>query len=85
MFWKLFNIVFGWDYIRWQNSCSSGVARLRISKCCRLHYYEYPFEYPEFLTDPSAVIWLTCHPSKYFIRSALVNPATLANNAVNRG
>lgn len=67
MLYHLFHHFFGWDYIVWGNSIDQGIARVRVDGRGSVWYWRYPgIRCADTLTDPSKVIWLTCHPSKYF-------------------
>ena len=65
--YKLLNLLFGWDYIHWTNSCDAGVARIRKTSDNVIWYYRYKItSVVDKVKNPNDVIWLTCHPSKYF-------------------
>jgi hypothetical protein len=65
--YKVLNFLFGWDYIHWKNTCDYGIARIRKSHNEVVWYYRYRItKCVDRLENPSDVIWLTCHPSKYF-------------------
>lgn len=67
MIWKLFNYLFGWDYVAWENSADSGIARIYKSKCGRVYYYRYRVtDCIDIVYDKKSVkLWLTCVPEKY--------------------
>lgn len=63
----LFNKLFGWDYIHWTNSCDQGNARVHKSPDGKVWYYRYKITcIIDVINEPDDVIWLTCHPNKYF-------------------
>lgn len=65
--WRILNALFGWDYIAWSNSCDWGVARVHVAMDSKVWYYRYKStRLIDRLTDPDAVMWLTCKPEKYF-------------------
>jgi len=66
--WRLFNWLFGWDYILWQNGCNSGIARVHMSPDGNVWYWRYKITGTvDFLpaNDHRKIIWLTCKPEKY--------------------
>jgi len=64
--WKLFNYLFGWDYIQWANSIDSGVARIHIDGAGRVWYWRYKTtKLIDVVKESEQVIWLTCSPEKY--------------------
>lgn len=66
MIWRAFHLVFGWDYIAWQNRFASGVARVRCDGIGRAYYWRCTsLSLVEFIEDPKQVVWLTCAPDKY--------------------
>lgn len=65
MYWLL-NKIFGWDYIAWENSCDSGVARVRKDFNGKTWYYRYYVtKCTDIIKTADQVIWITCKPSKY--------------------
>jgi len=65
--YKLKKLLFGWDYIYWSNSCDNGIAKIFITKCGKIVYYRYKItKLIDVIKNPNEVIWLTCHPNKYF-------------------
>jgi len=65
--YKLWNFLFGWDYIYWWNSCDQGVARVHKALDNSIWYWRYKVTFlQDKVKTPSQVRWLTCHPSKYF-------------------
>ena len=64
--WKLFNFLFGWDYIYWSNSADQGVARVYCSHDGKAFYFRYRIlQLVDVIKQPDQVVWLTCEPSKY--------------------
>lgn len=64
--WRLWNKLFGWDYILWTNTATSDISRVHITPDSKVFYYLYSgFKYNEVIRNKSQVIWLTCLPSKY--------------------
>jgi len=39
--YKLFNYLFGWDYIQWSNPVDQGVARVRVDYNNKCWYWQY--------------------------------------------
>jgi hypothetical protein len=67
MMYKLLNWCFGWDYIYWQNSAASGIARVRKDGRGKLYYWRYKItKRRDEIVTPDDVEWLTCSPRKYF-------------------
>ena len=67
MTWKLMHKLFGWDYIAWDNRADNGVARIHRGGQGKPWYYRYKLtSLVDQVNHPNEVIWLTCHPSKYF-------------------
>ena len=66
--YKILNWLFGWDYVFWKNVWTWGISRVNTSKAGMLWYWTDDLLDKEAteLFDPTEVIWLTCHPSKYF-------------------
>jgi hypothetical protein len=66
--YKLYNWLFGWDYICWQNSADSGIARVHKSKDNKVFYWRYKITNLIDYLPPQhgqRVTWLTCSPDKY--------------------
>lgn len=69
MLYKLMNWLFGYDYVAWHNVADQGVARVLIDGRGIVFYWRYrSTRVADRITDPSAVLWLTCPPEKYFPR-----------------
>ena len=76
--YRLLNLLFGWDYINWKNSCDSGIARVRLLPTGDVVYTRYWSTSLVDVIDPKdpksivggsglhRILWLTCKPSKYF-------------------
>jgi hypothetical protein len=64
--WKLFNIIFGWDYIAWENTAASGIARVHKDHCGNIYYWRYKgTSVLDVIKQRQQVKWLTCSPEKY--------------------
>lgn len=64
--WKLWNKLFGWDYVAWENSADQGVARVYQDGAGIAYYFRYPsIRLADRILKTNQVIWLTCKPSKY--------------------
>ncbi len=64
--YKLKNILFGYDYIYWKNSCDNGIARVHRAGDGKVYYFRYKTtNLIDLIQDPNQVIWLTCSPDKY--------------------
>ena len=65
--YKIFNFLFGWDYIYWKNSAAQGIAKVFKAKDGKVLYFRYRISnLIDEIKKPEQVIWLTCKPSKYF-------------------
>lgn len=73
--WKLWNKLFGWDYIYWQNTADQGIARVHVDGEGNPFYYRYknigvigriPNPKTKLREWEYPPMWLTCLPSKYF-------------------
>lgn len=63
--YKLFNWLFGWDYIHWQNYCDASISRVRIDGNGNSYFFRYG-KYITYLDKPSErITWLTCNQYKY--------------------
>ena len=68
---KLWNYLFGWDYVAWSNSAADGVARVHPSGGGNPYYWRYKStRVCDNIHKPEQVIWLTCKPSKYMGESS---------------
>jgi len=64
--WKLWNKLFGWDYIYWTNSADQGVARIMTDFEGNPFYIRYRLtKVIDRIKTSDQVMWLTCKPSKY--------------------
>lgn len=64
--YRLFNFLFGWDYIYWRNYADGGVARVRTSPDGTVWYWRYKsIKVIDTIVDKKYVMWLTCLPEKY--------------------
>jgi hypothetical protein len=41
MYYKLFNKLFGWDYISWNNFVHQGIARVHVDGLGKPYYWRY--------------------------------------------
>ena len=65
--WRLFNWLFGWDYIYWKNSSAQGVARIIELPSGLVGYWQYrSISVFQIICNPDQIIWLTCKSEKYF-------------------
>jgi len=65
--YKLKNLLFGWDYVQWNNSADSGIARVFKTKDGRVVYWRYRnISVLDEIANQEQVYWLTCSPAKYF-------------------
>lgn len=65
--YKLNKFLFGWDYIQWENSCDSGIARVFKLPDGKIVFWQYRIKRVMLeIKEPTQVNWLTCHPSKFF-------------------
>lgn len=65
--YKILNKLFGWDYIQWRNSADCGIARVLVDGDGCVYYWRYKSsKLADIIPNKSAVLWLTCSPSKYF-------------------
>lgn len=65
--YKILNKLFGWDYVQWKNSADQGIARVHVDSLDRVYYWRYKItKVADIIQHKDSVLWLTCHPSKYF-------------------
>lgn len=70
MNYQFLHWLFGWDYIQWQNSCDSGIARVHSDESKMVWYWRYKStKVADKIRHPDEVLWLTCKPDKYFLES----------------
>lgn len=71
--WRVFNWLFGWDYIYWENSCDNGVARVHKSPDNTVWFWRYKITRVIDIINIDGktypwlppVVWLTCSKDKY--------------------
>lgn len=64
--YKLWNYLFGWDYVIWENSAAQGIARVKVLPDGTLGYWRYKITNVfDEIKEPKQVKWLTCKPDKY--------------------
>ena len=69
--YKIWNYLFGWDYVLWTNICDSGVSRVRVLPNGDIYFLTYgKTKYLNNITtgkgnDEIVKEWLTCLKSKY--------------------
>lgn len=63
--YRIFKILFGWNYIHWYSGQDQGYSRIFVTKCGSVCFYRFRNNLVT-LKNPEAVIWLTCEPSLYF-------------------
>jgi hypothetical protein len=65
--WKIFNKLFGWDYIHWKNSADRGIARIHVDAEGIAYYWRYKnIDLMDRLDGTrTEITWLTCPPEKY--------------------
>ena len=62
--YKIFNKLFGWDYVYWENTASHGIARIRFdAEGIPFYYWSL---YSRVDIKPESVKWMTCKREKYF-------------------
>lgn len=68
MIYRLMHLLFGFDYVYWDNGVfGNGVARVFISGTGQVVYWRYKFtKVLDVIKHPKNVVWLTCEPEKYF-------------------
>jgi hypothetical protein len=69
--YKIYNWLFGWDYITWESPVDQGVARVHQDKNGNLFYWRYNYEacIPCPISSATDHLWLTCSPEKYGLDS----------------
>jgi hypothetical protein len=64
--WKIWNKLFGWDYISWKNSAAQGIARVNKGHNGECWYFRYKTTRRiDKVESADQVVWLTCKPEKY--------------------
>ena len=67
--YRIFNYLFGWDYIHWSNSADSGIARRHKDYDGYIYYWRYrSTTVMDIIHKPEQVTWLTCRSDKYFYK-----------------
>ena len=73
MIYKLLHKLFGWDYVQQSNSVDGGIARIHQDAQGRPYYWRYKsikvIDRLDELDCITKVVWLTCQPEKYGIRT----------------
>ena len=65
--YKLWNLLFGWDYIWWKNSADMGIARVKVLPNGEIAYWRYrASRVLDVIKNKEQVVWLTCDADKYF-------------------
>ena len=65
--YRIFNFLFGWDYIYWSNTADQGIARIYSAQDYKVFYFRCKItRLIDLVSDPKEVEWLTCNSSKYF-------------------
>lgn len=68
--WKIYNKLFGWDYIHWANSASQGIARIHVDCNGNAFYWRYKnTKVADPIVSAKHHLWLTCRPEKYGIKN----------------
>ena len=39
--YKIYNYLFGWDYIQWSNTCDFGIARVHVLPDGKVVFWQY--------------------------------------------
>jgi hypothetical protein len=64
--YRILHRLFGWDYIHWQNSADSAIARINRLPDGKIYYWRYKItRVMDIISEPNQVRWLTCKPDKY--------------------
>ncbi len=64
--YRLWNYLFGWDYIVWSNSVDNGIARVHVDYNGVICYWRYKgISVKDKIINKNNYIWLTCEPDKY--------------------
>lgn len=67
MIFRVLNFFLGWDYVSWDTALSCGVSRVYKSHDGIVYYFKCKYQKSvKVIHHPNEVIWLTCHPNKYF-------------------
>jgi hypothetical protein len=64
---KILHKLFGWDYIFWENTADTGIARIHQDCDGTIWYWRYKnIKIIDKIKSPKQVLWLTCPSTKYF-------------------
>ncbi len=63
--WKLWNLLFGWDYVVWRNWADQGVARVQRDELGAWYWRYKITNLADRIDNREQVIWLTCDSTKY--------------------
>jgi hypothetical protein len=64
--YKIKHLLFGWDYIHWENWMDSGIAKVHKMPDGKIVYWRYSITGSlSIIKNADDVTWLTCHPAKY--------------------
>ena len=64
--YKLWNFLFGWDYIHWSNRSGDGIARVSKTPDGKAYYFRSRIGIIiDVIRKKDQVLWLTCLPEKY--------------------
>lgn len=67
--YRIWNLLFGWDYVHWRNTADTGIARIHRTPDSVVWYYRYKSTSCIDVITPAnwdSVVFLTCNRSKYF-------------------
>ena len=58
--YKLLNWIFGWNYLYWENTAASGIARIRYTYNGEPYFNQYSFKKVLLPSKVNFIIYLTC-------------------------
>lgn len=65
--YKILHLIFGWDYIYWQNTADEGYAWVHKLPNGTIWYKRYWItNVIDVIYKSSQVLWMSCKPNKYF-------------------
>lgn len=66
--WRLWNKLFGWDYVYWSHRGHCIISRVKFSGNGKPYFKAYRCGFLHLIDEDSynELIWLTCKPEKYF-------------------